>query len=576
VLSLAVVALALAACDNDRPGNTDTPAAGASAPLFVDRAADTGLVFHHVAGAAGAYHLPEITGAGAALVDYDGDGDLDAYLLQGGRLMATSDPAADLIPPPGGAPPGNRLFRNELVPGGELRFTDVTEAAGVGHAGYAMGVAAGDYDNDGDADLYVTNVGPDVLYRNEGDGRFADVTAEAGLGDPRWTTSAAFLDYDGDGWLDLYVAAYVTFDPRGTKVCTDPSNRTDYCAPGRYEPLTDRLYRNDGRGGFTDVTEATGIAAKAGPGLGVLGADFDGDGRLEIFVANDQKANFLWRRGDDGRFLDEGLMSGVAYNAEGAAEASMGVTAGDFDDDGDDDLFMTHLVTETNTLYVNDGAGRFTDATSRSNLGAASLRYTGFGAGWLDADADGDLDLFVANGAVAIVDALAGDSAYPYDEPDQLFENLGNGRFEDAGGRAGLTAIKPLIGRGAAFGDVDNDGDVDVLVANNNGPARLLVNRSDPAAALTVRLVGTDSPRDGQGARVALELADGRRLWRRVHADGSYASAGDPRVLFSLAGKSATALVVKWPRGRFERWPWFGPRGTLLLTEGTGEASPDR
>jgi hypothetical protein len=439
-LALSTGALLLAACDTDRHESTDVTAVSASAPLFVDRAAETGLVFHHVSGAAGAYHLPEITGAGAALLDYDGDGDLDAYLLQGGRLIPNSDPQSDRVPPPD-LPAGNRLFRNELIPGGALRFTDVTESAGVGHEGYAMGVAAGDYDNDGDVDLYITNVGADVLYRNEGNGRFADVTAEAGLGDPRWTTSAAFLDYDGDGLLDLYVAAYVTFEPRRTKVCTDPSNRTDYCAPGRYEPLTDRLYRNDGRGGFADMTEAAGIAAKAGPGLGVLGADFDGDGRLEIFVANDQQANFLWRQDADGRFVDEGLMSGVAYNAEGAAEASMGITAGDFDGDGDDDLFMTHLVTETNTLYVNDGGGRFTDATSRSNLGAPSLRYTGFGAGWLDADADGDLDLFVANGAVAIIDALATDSPYPYAEPDQLFENLGDGRFADASVRASLSRL---------------------------------------------------------------------------------------------------------------------------------------
>ena len=558
------------ACSVDEGGGSAPPVAEEA--LFVDGTEVAGLHFRHVAGAAGAYHLPEITGAGVALLDYDGDGDLDTYLLQGGqRLPGVDDGAEPLVSAPD-VPAGNRLFRNDLVRGGELAFTDVTDEAGVGDTGYAMGVAVGDYDNDGDPDLYVTNVGPNVLYRNEGDGRFSDVTREAGVDDSRWNTSAAFLDYDADGDLDLYVAAYVEFDPATSKPCDDPAGRADYCAPGRYPPLADRLFRNDGEGRFKDVSRQTGIAEQAGPGLGAVGADLDGDGQLEILVANDQSANFLWRRTADGRFEDRGLMRGVAYNAEGAAEASMGIAAGDADGDGDDDLFMTHLVTETNTFYVNDGAGRFTDRTAASNLGAVSLRSTGFGAGFLDVDGDGDLDLFAANGAVAMIDARVGVSSYPYEEPDQLFENLGDGRFADISERAGLTAMPPLVGRGAAFGDIDNDGDVDILVSNNNGPARLLLNASAPASHLTVTLVGTRSNRDGQGARIGLSLTDGRTAWRRVHSDGSYASASDRRVVFPLGpGSTPIAVSVRWPVGNEETWPVTVADGGIVLVEGQGQ-----
>ena len=517
-------------------GGGSGPDAGAasSTPVLVDVAGDVGLSFHHVAGATGEFLFPEINGAGGAFIDYDDDGDLDVYLVQGGRLRPDGAASADLVPVPPATPRGNRLYRNDLGADGRFRLVDVTAQAGVGDEGYGMGVATGDIDNDGDIDLYVTNVGANVLYRNDGGGAFTDITARAGVADPRWSSSAAFADYDGDGDLDLFVNAYVDWSVDSNHVCRDDAGRTDYCAPAQYPPLADRLYRNEGDGRFVDVSEASGIASGFGPGLGVLASDFDGDGRVDLFVANDQSANFLWRNRGDGTFEETGLMAGVAYNADGAAEASMGVTAGDIDADGDDDLFMTHLTTQTNTLYVNDGSGVFTDSTTRSGLGGASLRMTGFGAGFLDVDNDGDLDLFAANGAVAAVAAQAATSAYPYTQPNQLFVNDGAGRFTEAAAGTGGNDVDALVSRGAAFGDVDNDGDTDILVTNNNGPARLLINRTDGGRWLRLVLKRSAADVRGTGARVGVESAGGTIVWRSARTDGSYLSGNDPRVLVGL------------------------------------------
>ena len=326
-------------------------------PIFREVAQEVGLDFHHFIGATGEYFFPEIMGAGVGLFDYDGDGDLDIYFLQGTMLDKAKKMFQSRFPFPGQAPPRNRLFRNDLIEKGELHFSDVTGEAGVGHEGYGMGIAVGDYDDDGHLDFYVTNFGSNVLYRNTGDGAFTDVAREAGVDDPRYSASAAFLDYDSDGDLDLFLTNYVSFTVKGNKVCRLAVR--DYCAPNVYEPVPDRLFRNEGNGQFTDVTEEAGLGTAFGAGLGVIAVDFNFDQRVDIYVANDEMPNQLWVNKGDGTFEDLGLISGTAYNMDGVAEAGMGVTAADFDGDGDEDLFVTHNQRQTNTLYLNGGRAVF-------------------------------------------------------------------------------------------------------------------------------------------------------------------------------------------------------------------------
>jgi hypothetical protein len=541
--------------------------AGGLTPLFRERAAALGLEFEHVNGAAGDYHLPEIMGAGGALFDYDTDGDLDVLLIQG-RLLeaATTRPAPPLSP---------RLFRNDLGgPRGvrSLRFTDVTVRAGLASGDYGMGVAAGDYDNDGDADLYLTNWGPNRLYRNDR-GRFTDVTLEAGPGldDPRWSTSAAFSDYDADGDLDLFVANYVDFTVAASKVCTDPAGARDYCGPLQFRPVPDRLFRNEGNGTFTDVSESSGITKTFGSGLGVASADFNGDGRLDFYVANDGMANQLWLNRGNGVFEDEALLAGVAFNFDGQPEGSMGLAIGDPDDDGDPDIFITNIAGETHAFYENLGGARFEDRRLTTGLASATHLYTGFGTDWFDYDNDGRLDLFVANGGVTIIELLRGD-LFPFRQRNLLLHNINGGRFQDVTREAGAAFDAAHVGRGAAFGDVDNDGDVDVLVTNNGGPARLLLN-GNPAGRpwLQVRLEGTIDNRQGLGARVGVRRKDGPILWRRARTDGSYLSASDPRVHFGLgAASDVEGILVEWPRGGREGWIGITPNRIMSLRQGTG------
>ncbi len=573
----------LAACSADQPVDEDASAQGATPqppapppapaePLFVDAATDTGLVFDHFIGAAGEFFMTEVMGSGVALFDYDDDGDLDVYLLQG-NMQAAAPVDASLFPVPANHWPGNRLFRNERIPSGELAFTDVTDGSGLAHDGYGMGAAVGDIDDDGDTDLYITNDGDNALFLNNGDGTFEDITASAGVNDPRWTTAAAFADYDVDGDLDLFVVNYVAFDAERNTVCTSSGGRRDYCGPQVYPPLDDRLFRNDGNGRFTDVSEAAGIAGRAGPGLGAVWADFDGDERIDLFVANDGAANFLWMNRGGGRFEDTGVMAGTAYNQMGSPEASMGVTAGDFDGDGDEDLFMTHLVAESNTLYINDGRGGFFDATDQARLGSSSLPQTGFGAAFFDYDNDGFLDLFIANGNVKLEESRVAVSDYPFEQTNQLFRNLDGRRFEDVSARAGPVFSHLAVSRGAAFGDIDNDGDTDILVTNNNGRAELLLNQAgNEQHWLSVRLVGTTNNRDGIGARVALFRAGKPVLWRRAHTDGSYLSTNDVRVHFGLGRQpDIDAVAVAWPDGYREFWRAITADTAIVLQQGTGE-----
>lgn len=526
-------------------------------PLFREVAEEVGLKFHHFTGATGEFFMPEIMGAGVALFDYDNDGDLDVYLVQGTTLDPTHDPRHAKFPPPLGWKPGNRLFRNLLSETGKLQFEDVTEKAGVGHIGYGMGVAVGDYDNDGFQDMYVTNFGRNVLYHNNGDGTFTDVTVKAGVDDPRWSAGAAWVDFDRDGRLDLFVANYLDFNVKGNKKCYASTGERDYCTPKMYQPVPARLFRNRGDGTFQDVTESAGIGAAVGPGLGVVCADFNGDGWPDIYVANDGAAAHLWINQRNGTFKESSLLSGTAYNAEGAPQAGMGVAAGDFDNDGDEDILKTNLTNEGCNLYVNDGRGNFYDASAELGLLLPTFPYTGFGTEWLDYDNDGRLDLFIANGAVNRIESLRG-SPYPFNQPNQLFHNEGDGmKFREMTGVAGPAFALSEVGRGAAFGDINNDGAVDIVVANNNGPARLLLNQTRSLNRnhwLLVRLEAANGNRFALGTRVEVRQR-GRKLFRRVHTDSSYLSANDVRVHFGLGeDASIEKLIVYWPNGEAEEW----------------------
>lgn len=560
---LAAALAALAGCGSE-PGPGRPESAGPPEALFREAAAETGLAFQHFGGAAGEFRLPEIMGSGVALLDYDQDGDLDVYLLQGTPPEEGGARETDRVQAPGG--PGNRLFENRIVPTGTLAFVDATEAAGLSFAGYGMGVAVGDYDADGNPDLYLANLGPNALFRNGGDGAFERV---AGPQDPRWSTSASFVDYDADGDLDLFLANYVDYTARNNKQCFAPTGARDYCNPTVYNPVPDRLFRNDG-GRFVDVSAAAGLGTAFGNGLGIATADLNNDRLPDLYVANDGTDNQLWINLGGGRFENRALLAGAAVNADGRPEAGMGVIAADFDNDGDDDLLLTHNTLETNTLYLNDGQGGFRDATNRLGLGAPSMPFTGFGLAWADFDHDGGLDAFVANGAVTVMEALRG-QPHPFRQENQFFRAAGS-RFEVLAGAQAWGELAPLASRGAATGDLDLDGDPDVVVSNNHGPARLYLNQTDGERWLRIKLAGKPGNRRGIGARVGLIFEDGAVAWRRLHRDGSYLSSSEPAAHFGLGGDRVPQWAeVRWSGGARERFPVPATGVTLTLEEGTGE-----
>jgi hypothetical protein len=537
-----------------------TAGAGASEPAadppFSDEAAAWGIDFVHFNGMSGELYLPEITGAGCALLDYDGDGDLDAYLVQGSLLGPGKTLADATFPPAYPLPLSDRLYRNdsEVGPDGRwrVRFVDVTERSGLASlaTSYGMGVATGDFNGDGWVDLYLASYGSNRLLRNRGDGTFEDVTAASGTDDPRWNVAASFIDYDRDGRLDLYLASYVDFSMSRHTVCRMPSGAPDYCGPLTYSPQPDRLFRNRGDGTFEDVSAGSGILAERGSGLGTVAADFDGDGWTDLYVANDGMANFLWINRHDGTFENDAVLAGCAVDREGNAQASMGVVAEDVDGDGDEDLFMTHLTGQTNTFYLASGDGLFHDRTVQTGLGPESFPFTGFGTAFLDYDNDGDLDLLVGNGAVIkIEERINQGDPLPLDQPNQLFRSLGGLRFEEATATAGPPFAVAEVTRGLALGDVDGDGGPDALMTNNAGPARLLVDRAGRGGHwVGARVVAGGT--DAIGARLEIAAAGGTTLWRRVHTDGSYASASDPRVLVGLgAAERLAAVRVHWSAG---------------------------
>lgn len=555
LLALATLAAALAATGCSRstpspppaPTPESTPAARTAGP-FRDVSSTSGVDFRHFNGRSGRRYIVEIIAGGGGFLDYDGDGDLDLYLVDGAPLGGAAT----------GATPTSRLFRND----GRGRFGDVTTASRVGFQGFGLGLAVGDVDNDGDPDLYVTSYGEDVLYRNRGDGTFDDVTAETGIREPLISTSAAFLDYDRDGDLDLYVANYLDFDPARFEPCLQGGLEV-YCSPNHYAGQTDHLWQNlyqeTGELGFRDVSIPSGIAPADGKGLGVVAGDVDGDGDPDLYVANDGTPNFLFlnQLSETGKptFLESATLLGCAYGEAGKSQAGMGVDFGDFDVDGDADIFVTNLDGETNALYRNEDAIAMLESSYSTGLGAISLPFVGFGTRFLDFDADADLDIMVANGHV--IDNIAELQQGAHFAQDlHLFENQGGQFREVLASLPERDRLARKVGRALATADWDDDGDLDVLIANNDDTPFLLENvaaRRYPVAGLRLEGLPPGSPRDAYGARVTLR-AEGLPLQvRDVMSARSYLAANDPRILLALPRESQEAdVAIRWPSGKIE------------------------
>jgi hypothetical protein len=564
-----LIALAAAGCGGASSAPASNSPAKPAGDWIVERAHEVGIDFTHFNGMSGERYYPEIMAPGVALFDYDNDGDLDVYLVQS-QMLGRNKTLKDAIFPPQG-PLKDRLYRNDLKETGKLHFTDVTAASGIDIETYGMGVSAGDYDNDGFVDLYRTGLKGAVLLHNNGDGTFTDVTAKAGAGDPDgWGVSSSWVDYDRDGFLDLFVGNYLLYSTDADIDCLAVTGQHDYCPPNSYRAQPSRLYHNRGNGTFEDVTRKALLGGAYGPALGAATADFDGDGWLDIYVGNDGVANQLWINQKNGTFKDTAFLAGAAVNGGGNAEASMGIDAGDFDNDGDEDLFITNWLAQMNILYVNDGKGAFEDRKAASGLGPPSLARTGFGTAWIDYDNDSWLDLLTLNGSVSIIEAQArAQDPFPLKMKNQLYRNLGNGRFEDVSARAGAVFQREEVSRGGAFGDIDNDGDTDVLVGVAAGPTRLLINEVGNAKKwIGLRLM--TGKRDALGARVEIRRPGAPPLWRRARADGSYASANDPRVLVGLGATApaSVAVHVVWPDGKTEDWPSVPTGQYTTLTEG--------
>jgi hypothetical protein len=505
-------------------------------------------------------YLVETTGTGVAMIDYDGDGWVDLFFVNGATLEGA----------PAGAEPTNRLYRNR----GDRTFEDVTAKAGLAAGGWGQGACVGDYDNDGHDDLFVTYWGQNRLYRNDGRGRFNDVTDAARLRAParRWSTSCAFLDYDRDGRLDLFVDNYIDFDPETTP--RPESGQCRYrglpvaCGPPGLPAARNALYRNSGDGTFEDVSERAGVTRASGTyALGASTLDFDDDGWADVYVANDSSPSALYRNNHDGTFTDVAVRAGCAYSQDGKAQAGMGVAVGDYDRDGRMDVFKTNFAGDTSTLYRNAGNGLCEDRTFAAGLGL-NTRWLGWGDAFVDVDNDGWLDLLLVNGHVyPEVRRLKSEAGY--EQPKVVYRNLGNGRFEDVTARLGAPLTVPKAARGAAFGDIDNDGRIDVAIANVNDRPDLYRLQNDPSNHwIALKLTGTASNRSAIGARVHIVAGDAQQ-WQEVRGGGSYLSQNDLRVHFGLGGAAVVDRVdVRWPNGREERWERLEADRIHALREG--------
>jgi hypothetical protein len=552
-----------------RPGilGTLAVAAGAAAGLvvsadapivFTDVTAAAGIRFKHNNGAFGKKYLPETIGAGAAWLDFDGDGWPDILLANSkswpGRPGPPSRPA---------------LYRNNH----DGTFSDVTRGSGLDVDMYGLGAAAADYDNDGKADVYLTGLGGNRLFRNLGAGKFADVTAKAGVANGGFSTSAAFLDYDKDGKLDLFVANYVEWSVDKDLFCTLDGTHKSYCTPESYKGQSPALYHNRGDGTFEDVTARAGLQNPSSKALGITLLDYDGDGWLDLFVANDTQPNRLYRNKGNGTFAEVGMAAGVAFNEAGVARAGMGVDAADYDGSGRPSLIIGNFSNEMMALYHNEGTGLFIDEAPASTLGQATLLSLTFACFFFDYDLDGRPDIFAANGHVAD-DIATVQPKVRYAQPPHLFRNAGRGRFEVMDGKLGPAFGRPMVARGAAYADFDGDGDLDVLVTTNNGPARLLRNDGgNRNHFVRVRTVGTRSNHDGIGARVTVTPAGGARQWGIVKTGSSYASQSELTLTFGLGPTARVSRVeVAWPSGAVDTVPNVLADRTITIEEGKGIA----
>jgi hypothetical protein len=550
--------LAFAACS---PVPAPPPAPGVPQPSgpawFEDITSKTGLAFRHAAGPTDRHFMPAVMGSGLALADFDNDGRLDLVLLTNAGPRAKDT---------------HRYYRQQ--PDGT--FADATAGSGLDFPGHGMGVAVGDWNNDGRLDLFISQYGGGRLFQNLGDGKFDDVTEKAGVAQPRWGTSCAFVDYDRDGWLDLVIANYVDYDP--SNPCIDGRGRGDFCHPNQFAGSAARLFRNRGDGHFDDVSVAAGFAAKPSNGLGIACADFTGDGWPDILVANDARPNHLWVNRKNGTFEDEAVLRGLAYDGTGNVRANMGIALGDLHGHGRDDVFITHLAEELHTLWRQDEPGRFRDATAQAGLARPHWRGTGFGTVAIDFDRDGHLDLAVANGRVMRTRAPAGDPRpdlppfwRDYTERNQLFVGLGDGKFRDASADCPAFAGSAAVARGLAWGDLDNDGAVDLVVSEIEGSVRVYRNIApNPGHWLAVRAVDPKRKRDALGAVVTVR-AGGKSFRSAINPAMSYCSAGDVRAHFGLGDRTTTdEIVVVWPDGSRERFPGGGVDRELKLERGTG------
>ncbi len=527
----------------------------------------TGIHFQHSDGRSGERYFVETLGSGAAWFDYDRDGDLDIYFVNG----------ADLPKMRSDAPPTNALYRNN----GDGTFTDVTSHAGVGDTGYGFGCCVGDYDNDGNSDLYVTNFGPNRLYHNNGDGTFTDMTHEAGVGDERWGASAAFADYDNDGDIDLFVANYVTYQLENNQECYERGIRA-YCPPADFAGALDVLYRNNGDGTFTDVTQKAGFINSNGKGLGVVWGDYDNDGYADLAVANDTTPDTLYWNKGDGTFMEVGTFVGVAFSGRGTALSGMGISFGDYDNDGWLDRVVTNFQDEPNTLHHNDGIGEntglppvFADTTYAAGLGRPSLPYLAWGVDFVDLDNDGHQDIFAANGHVHDkAEEINRDvnQSSTYAQRNQVFRNRGDGCFDEISEGIGTGLRIKKVSRGAAFGDYDNDGDLDILITNSNQAPDLIRNDSvNSNHWLILEPIGTQSNRDGIGARVKV-TAGGFSQIREVKSGSSYLCQSDMRLHFGLGEASeADSVEIRWPSGLVERFEGVKANQFLKAIEGEGQ-----
>ena len=585
LLLSAALSLLLPGCKQDPTAQTDTPAqepaaAGASAspgatptpsptpgalprpsgPVeFSDVTAEAGLRFRHNTGAFGKKYLPETLGAGAAFLDYDGDGWQDIFLVN-----STNWPEQK------GGQTTPALYRNNQ----DGTFRDVTREAGLALPVYGIGAAAADYDNDGLTDIYVTAVGPDKLFRNAGGGKFQDVTRAAGVGDPGFGTSAAWFDYDRDGKLDLFVANYVEWSPAGDVHCTLDGTNKSYCTPQKYGGQSPTLYRNRGDGTFENATARAGLADPSNKALGVAVLDYNDDGHPDLFVANDTEPNRLYRNNGNGTFTDEALTAGVAFGETGAARAGMGVDAADYDGSGRPSLIIGNFTSERMALYRNEGNGLFTDEAQGSGIGRMSEQSLTFATFFFDYDLDGLLDIFAVNGHVSD-DIQKVQPRVRYAQPPHLFRNLGRRKFEEVTALVGRALGRALVGRGAAYADYDLDGDLDVLVTSNGGPAHLYRNdNANQNDVLRLRLVGARSNRDAVGARVTARGANNFRSSNTVRTGSSYASQSELPVTLGLGRPDGTerafTVEIVWPGGERMTLQQVKANQSLVVQEGQG------